>query len=170
MTPPTEVRTKRGQAWFVDGTVRFDESIAGYGRALLRDYWRGGSRGQRAIVVGYLFAILYGLGVLAWELGHARWRLPGLVVGAVVVGALIGRARGYRSVDALDLARIESVTATRGSKGLTRPRLVLTFRTDGGTRKRRLLLPSLYAVDGDEAFERAVAAFEDRGFDVARDR
>ncbi|WP_435119533.1 hypothetical protein [Halolamina sp. C58] len=170
MTPPTEIRTKRGRARFVDGTVRFEESTVGYLRALLRDYWHGGSRGQRAIVGAYLFAILYGLGVLAWELGHGRWRLPALVVGVVGVGWLIGRARGYRSVDSLDLDRIESVAATRGSKALTRPRLVLTFRTDGGTRKRRVLLPSLYAIDGDEAFERAVAAFDDRGFDVARDR
>ncbi|MBP1988313.1 hypothetical protein [Halolamina salifodinae] len=170
MTPPTEIRTKRGQASFVDGTVRFQESIAGYVRALIRDYWHGGSLGQRGIVGAYFFAILYGLGVLAWELGHARWRLPGLVVGVVVVGALIGRARGYRSVDSLDLDRIESVTATRGSKGFTRPRLVLRFQADGKTRKRRLLLPSRFAVDGDEAFERAVAAFEERGFDVDRDR
>lgn len=167
---PTEIRTKRGSARFDDGSLQFEESVLGYGRALVRDYWHGGSRGQRAIVVGYLFGVLYGIGVVAWRLGNGRWRLPALVVGVVVVGWLIGYARGYRSVDSLDLDRIESVSATRGSKGLTRPRLMLRFRTDGDSRKRRLLLPSLYAVDGEAAFERAVAAFEARGIDVARDQ
>jgi len=170
VTPPESVRTKRGRAHFVDGKVRFEESITGYVRAMIRDYWDGGSRSQRAILLGWLFAILYGFGVLAWKLAHGRWLLPAGIVGGVAVAWLLGRYRGFRSVDSLDLDRIESITATRGSKGFTRPRLVVTFRTDNGVQKRRMLLPSLYAVDGDDAFERAVAAFEARGVDVVGNR
>lgn len=169
MTPPTSIRTKRGWARFVDGRIEFEESMPGYARALVRDYWDGGSRGQRAICLGYAFAALYGLGFFALELSQGRWLLPAVVVGVLVVTWLVGRFRGFRSVDSLDLDRVQSVTATRGSKGLTRPRLVLSDRTDDGPRKRRLLLPSLYAVDGETAFERAVAAFEVRGVPVTGD-
>lgn len=170
MTAPETVPTKRGRARFDGGSVQFEESIAGYVRAMVRDYWDGGSPGQRAILAGWLFAVVYGLGVFGWELAHGRWLLPAAVVVVVTVARLIGYYRGFRSVDRVDFDRIESVTATRGSKGLTRPRLTVTFRTDDGTRKRRLLLPSLYAVGGEAAFERAVAAFERRGVDVAGDR
>ena len=170
MSTPETVRTKRGRARFGDGTIRFEESVRGYGRALIRDYWDGGNRWQRALLVGYAFGVLYGLGTFAWELAHGRWLLPAAVVTGVAAAWLVGRYRGFRSVDAIDLDRMGSVTATRGSKGLTRPRLVLTYRTDAGPRKRRLILPSLYAVDGEAAFDRAVAAFDGRGIDVDGDR
>ena len=37
---------------------------------------------------------------------------------------------------------------------------------DGATHKRRVNLLSLYTVDGDAAFERAVDVFNERGFDI----
>lgn len=170
MSTPDTLRTKRGHARFDDGVLRFEESVGGYARAMVRDYWGGASAGQRAILAGWLFAVVYCFVVLGWELGHGRWLLPTAVVVLVAAARLVGRFRGYRSVDTIELTRIQSVKATRGSKGLTRPRLEISFRADGEDRKRRLLLPSLYAVDGESAFKRAVAAFEARGIDVAGDR
>lgn len=98
-----------------------------------------------------------------WAAGGA-----GVVAALLLALWLVNYLRGYRSPDRIALAEIESVSATRGETGLTRPRLVLTYRDGEATRKRRVNLPSLSMPNGDETYERAVAAFAERGFDVDR--
>ncbi|GAD51621.1 hypothetical protein MBEHAL_0381 [Halarchaeum acidiphilum MH1-52-1] len=170
--------TKRGTARFEDGSLVFDESVRGYLRALYRDYWRGETWWRKAIFLGYVCWLAVAIGWSATVLrdalqsgGDQIWAAGGAgVVAALLLALWIANSlRGYRAPDRLALDRIESVAATRGEKGLTRPRLVITYRDDGATRKRRVSLPSLLTPDGGETYDRAVRAFAERGFDVDAD-
>ena len=66
--------------------------------------------------------------------------------------------------DRIRLDAIEQVSATDGTKGLTRPRLVIIYTDGGTTRKRRVNLPSLYTNGGETVYEQAQEAFTERGF------
>ncbi|GGM62595.1 hypothetical protein J2752_001539 [Halarchaeum rubridurum] len=176
--PPDAFDTKRGTARFDDGALVLDASVVGYARSLYRGYWRSDVWWRKALFVGYVCWLVVALG---WS-GRLLTRLltrradliwvavgAGVVLALVVALRLLDYVRGYRSPDRLALDRVESVRATRGEKGLTRPRLVLTYRDGDATRKRRVNLPSRYLSHGDETYERAVAAFVERGFDVTAD-
>ncbi|MFB6109924.1 MAG: hypothetical protein ABEJ60_03495 [Halodesulfurarchaeum sp.] len=158
--------TKRGTARFTEEALHFDESVVGYIRSLTHEYWQGNTRWHTGVFVGYAFALLFGLG---WTISTIR---SGAVLHlAVVVGLLAGLwsvdyARGFRSPERIRLDAIEGVSATRGTKGLTRPRLVVTYTDGESTRKRRVNFPSLYTSDGETAYERARSAFAERGFDT----
>lgn len=159
-------RTKRGVAAFRDDALEFDESVRTYVRWLYRDYWKSDSRWRKALFVGFALWPVFALGWLVSALSDGRVSLVAGVCALVVVLWVIGYVRGFRSPDRLPLDRIERVDATRGEKGLTRPRLVLTYRENGAIRKRRVNLPSLYTPTGERTFERAIKAFRERGFDV----
>jgi hypothetical protein len=157
------VSTKRGTARFSEDCVQFEESFSGHVRSLYRGYWRGGTWWQSGILVGYLLAVPIGLG---WVVGAVRGgdslRLA-VVAGLLVVLRLADYARGFRSPDRIRLDTIENVSATDGTRGLTRPRLVISY-TDGGTiYRRRVNLPSLYTSGGETTYERARTAFAERG-------
>lgn len=168
MSVPDSFRTKRGIARFDDGAVRFEESVRGYLRGLYRDYWRSDARWRKAVFAGYALAFPTGLGWLALAVYEGDVLPVVGVVAVIVVLRLAGYLRGFRSPDRIRLADVESVAAIRGAKGLTRPRLVVEYAVDGSVRKRRVNLPSLYTGMGEETFERAVDAFEQRGADVER--
>lgn len=158
--------TKRGVARFTDDALRFEESVTGYLRSLYRGYWRRGRWWRKAIFAGYVFALLFGVGWAVDAVRRGRVVLVAGVLGVLAVLWLVDYVRGYRSPDRVPLDSVEGVSATRGRKGLTRPRLVVTYADGGTTRKRRVNLPSLYLADGESAFSRAREAFEERGFDV----
>ena len=166
--PADSVRTKRGTARFTSDAVRFEESFVGSLRSLSRDYWRSDSWSQRAVFVGYVFGLLYGVGWFVTTVASGDFGIIAIVVAVVLFLWLADFLRGFRSPDRIPLVDIESVTAVSGVKGLTRPRLVVTFTDDGAIRKRRVTLPSRYTEQGDAGYERAIAAFEQRGFEVTR--
>ncbi|WP_435101726.1 hypothetical protein [Halarchaeum sp. P4] len=156
--------TKRGRARFEDGIVVFEESVRGYVRSLYRGYWRSDAWWRKAMFAGYVVAWV---AAIAWVLTAMRHDLLLVAAGLLVLAALwvIQYLRGYRSPDRVALDDVADVSVTRGSKGLTRPRLVLTYRTGDGRYKRRVNLPSRLTPNGDEAYKRAVTAFEQRGFE-----
>ncbi|WP_239685677.1 hypothetical protein [Halolamina pelagica] len=94
-----------------------------------------------------------------------RLLLAGLL-GILTILVGVNYARGFRSPNRIPLDDIEDVSTTRGEKGLTRPRLVITYLDDESTYKRRVNLPTLYTADGEAAYERALDAFGERGFDT----
>lgn len=166
--------TKRGTARFEGGAVVFEESVRGYIRSLHRDYWESDAWWREAIFLGYalwpLVAVGWAVNLLVSIAGGranpSRIALGAGVVAVVLVAPqILNYLRGFRSPDRIALDDVESVSATRGATGLTRPRLHIAYRTDGATRTRRVNLPSLLTPDGEEAYERAVAAFEHRGFE-----
>jgi hypothetical protein len=166
MTAIDSFETKRGVARFTDDSIRFEESFRGYLRSLSQGYWHSDHWWRKAIVAGYVFALLF---LPVWIINAIRdgqYLLLTGMIGLFVVLRLITTLRGFRSPDCIPLAAIEAISATRGKKGVTRPRLILTYTDDGATHKRRVNMPSLYMDDGENAFERSLAAFEARGFEV----
>jgi hypothetical protein len=156
--------TKRGRAYFTEEAVRFEESFLGYLGNLYSEYWKGGTYWKMSVFFGYLLA--YPAAV--WGVWNV-YRRGGFVsvlaiTGALAAAVLLGYARGFRSPDSIRLDAIEEVSATRGSKGLTRPRLVIRYSDEGSTYRRRVNLPSLYTSEGEETYEHAQKAFEGRGF------
>jgi len=156
--------TKRGTARITDGAVHIEESFSGYLQSLYAAYWKGDTWRQKAIFGGYILAISFG----AWEVVSMIRRGNGLLIGSIV-GLFIllwglNYARGFRSPDRIPLDAIETVSATRGTKGLTRPRLIITYTDGESTAKRRVNLPSLYTTRGEAAYEQAQAVFAERGF------
>ncbi|KTG11321.1 hypothetical protein [Haloferax profundi] len=159
-------RTRRGVARFTGDSVLFEESFTGYFRALYRGYWQSEYWRRKAIFIGYIFCLLFAIG---WTLS-AVWAgdvllLAGLFTFIVALLAL-NYLQGFRSPDRIQLDNIEDISSTRGQKGLTRPRLVITYTNDGSQYKRRVNLPSLYTDYGQEAFDCAAKAFDERGFDT----
>lgn len=159
-------RTKRGVARFTADAVLVEESAVGYARSLYRGYWQSERRWRKAVFVGYVFGLLFAAGWLASAIHSGDVLLLVGFLGLLVVFSVVNYARGFRSPNCIPFDDIEDVSATRGEKGLTRPRLVVTYTDAGSTYKRRVNLPSLYTVDGEAAYERAVEAFDERGFDT----
>jgi len=156
--------TKRGTARFTEDAVHFDESIFRYIRSLYREYWQSNTWWRKGIFVGYVFALLFGLGWAVSAVRSGDILLLAVVVGLLAVLWLVNYARGFRSPDRIRLDAIEEVSATSGEKGLTRPRIVVTYTDGESTHKRRVNLPSLYTTNGETAYERARSAFAERGF------
>ena len=165
MPPIESFKTKRSIVRFTADAVLIEESAVGYVRSLYREYWQSERWWRKAIFVGYVFGLLFGVSWYASAIRSGDVRLLAGVIGLLVVLLVVNYTRGFRSPDRIPLDNIENVSATHGEKGLTRPRLIVTYTDTGSTYKRRVNLPSLYTVDGDAAFERAVKAFGERGFD-----
>ncbi|GGL44288.1 hypothetical protein GCM10009037_29600 [Halarchaeum grantii] len=159
-------KTKRGVVRFTDDAVLVEESVSEYARSLYQGYWQNERWGRKTIFVGYVFGLLFAVGWLASAIHSGDVLLLAGVLGLLVVLLVVNYVRGFRSPDRISLDDIEDVSATRGAKGLTRSRLVVTYTDAGSTYKCRVNLPSLYTDDGDAAFERAVDAFDERGFDI----
>jgi hypothetical protein len=157
-------QTKGGTARFTETHVQFDESFLGYIRSLYQEYWQRGTWWHNGLFVGYLLAFpIGGLWVVSAVLGGSFLSL-GAVVGVLVTLRLMNYVRGFRSPDRIRRDSIERVSATNGTKGLTRPRIVIAYTDGKRTYKRRVNLPSFYTSDGETAYERAQAAFAERGF------
>lgn len=163
-------RTGRGEALVTDDAVVFEESAVGRFRSAFESYWQNGTRWHRGLYVTTIFGLLYSLGFLSWQIlsGAVSPQFAGAVVLLMPVGIgllkLVDYARGFRSPDRIPLDTIEAVSATRGSKGLTRPRLVITYTSGTNSYRCRVNLPSLYTPNGESQFERSLRAFEERGF------
>lgn len=150
-------RTKRGPARFTEDAVHFDES-------LYREYWQSGTGWHKWILVGYVLGFPIGFW---WTVNVVRggdFLLLTAIVCLIVVLWVADYARGFRSPDRIRLDTIENISATDGTRGLTRPRLIITYTHKGTTYRRRVNLPSLYTSGGETAYERAQAAFTERGF------
>jgi hypothetical protein len=61
------------------------------------------------------------------------------------------------------------VTPVRGTRGLTRPRFVVTYTVDEDTKRRYVPMPSLWLSYGEREFRRAAAAFRDAGIRIRED-
>ena len=156
--------TKRGTARFTEDAVHFDESVVGYIRSLYQEYWKSNTWWRKGVFVGYVVGLLVGLGWIVIAVRSGDVLLLAVVIGLLAVLWLANYARGFRSPDRIRLDAIKEVSATRGEKGLTRPRLVITYTDGESTHKRRVNLPSLYTTDGETAYVRARSAFGERGF------
>lgn len=156
--------TKRGTVHFTDDAVQFDESFVGYLKSLYLEYWKDDTWWKMSVFFGYLLA--YPVGVWAvWNVYRRGGFVSVLAITGVLAAALLlDYARGFRSPDSIQFDAIEDVSATRGSKGLTRPRLVIRYSDGGSTYRRRVNLPSLYTSEGEETYESVQEAFEERGF------
>lgn len=159
-------RTKRGVARLTDDAVHFDESAVGYARSLYRGYWQSEERWSKAIFLGYVSGLLFAISWLVSAIRAGDRLLLAGLLGILTILVGVNYARGFRSPDRIPLDDIEDVSTTRGEKGLTRPRLVITYLDDESTYKRRVNLPSLYTADGEAAYERALDAFGERRFDT----
>lgn len=164
MPPPNSFPTRRGTVSVTQNAVHFDESMLGYFRSLYSQYWQQDEWWRKGIFAGYVFALVYGLGWVISTIRRGDVFLSAFVVGLVIALWLVNYVRGFRSPDRIPLSAITAVSATRGTKGLTRPRLVLTYRAGESTYKCRVNLPSLYTTAGESAYERAQSAFAERGF------
>jgi len=163
--PSTEsFPTKRGTARFTEDDVYFDESFSGYIQSVYQEYWQSGTWWHNGIFVGYILAFPIGSWWIVSAVRGGNFLPLTVVVGLIVVLWLANYARGFRSPDRIRLDTIKKVSATDGKKGLTRPRLIITYTDGGTTYRRRVNLPSLYTSGGGTAYERAQAAFAERGF------
>ncbi len=156
--------TKRGTARFTEEYVHFEESFSGYIRSLYHEYWQSGMWWHNGLFVGYILAFPLGLGWVVSAVRGGDFLLLAVGGGLIVALWLANYARGFRSPDRMRLDTIEKVSATDGTKGLTRPRLIITYTDGETTYRRRVNLPSLYTSGGETAYDRAQAAFAERGF------
>ncbi len=170
--PPAveRVPTSRGEVRLTDDAIVFEESAAGRFRSTFESYWRNGNRWQKGFYAATVLGLLYSLGSLSWRIlsGAVSPQFGGAVVLSIVVGIgllrVVDYARGFRSPDRIPLDAVETVSATRGSKGLTRPRLVITYTSGTNSYRRRVNLPSLYTPNGERHYERALRVFREGGF------
>jgi hypothetical protein len=170
--PPAveRVPTSRGEVRLTDDAIVFEESAAGRFRSTFESYWRNGNRWQKGFYAATVLGLLYSLGSLSWRIlsGAVSPQFGGAVVLSIVVGIgllrVVDYARGFRSPDRIPLDAVETVSATRGSKGLTRPRLVITYTSGTNSYRRRVNLPSLYTPNGERHYERALWVFREGGF------
>ncbi|MFC7046196.1 hypothetical protein ACFQH6_12925 [Halobacteriaceae archaeon GCM10025711] len=158
--------TKRGVASFQHGFLVVEESFPGYVRSLYQNYWESDAWWRRVVFIGFTLWPLFALGWLISVFLRGRLLLVIVLLLIIAIARVGYYARGFRSPCHLPLDQVESVAATRGLKGLTRPRIDLTYHEDGSTYKRRLNLSSIYTPGGEAAFEQAIEAFIERGFEV----
>jgi hypothetical protein len=156
--------TKRGTARFTEDYVYFEESFLRYIKSLYRDYWQRGTWWSSSALVGYLFAFPIGIWWVVSAVRGGNFLLIAAVGGSILVLWAVNYAHGFRSPDRIRLDTIEQVSATDGTGGLTRPRLVIRYTDGEKTCKRRVNLPSLYTSDGEAVYEQAQEAFAERGF------
>jgi hypothetical protein len=155
---------KRGTACITDDAIQINESLSGYIQSLYTEYWKSDRWWQKCIFAGYVLAFPLGAVGIIGAIRDANTPLIGAVIGIVILLWGLDYARGFRSPDRLPLDAIDSVSFTRGIKGLTRPRIIITYIDGNSTAKRRINLLSLYTTRGETAYQQAQAAFAERGF------
>ncbi|MFB6101324.1 MAG: hypothetical protein ABEJ73_02020 [Haloplanus sp.] len=155
-------RTKRGRCHLDDDALRLDSSLGGQ----LRRY----REGSRLVFWSYIGILVVGFGFLVAKLLAGDVRTTVLTVGAVGAVVAVARAsnylRGFTSADEIPRDAITHVTAVRGTKGLTRPRFVVTYEADGETKRRYVMMPSLWLSYGEAEFGRATEVFRRVGIPV----
>lgn len=155
-------RTKRGRCHLDGDTLCLESSLRGQFRRL--------REGSRVLFWTYVLALLSAAGFLVSAgLAGEYWHLGLSVGGALLVIALgYGRnaLRGFTRDAEIPLEDVVCVTATAGTKGLTRPRFVVHYERDGERRKRYVTMPSLWLDYGEAEFERAKACFRAQGLTV----
>jgi hypothetical protein len=156
--------TKRGTARFTEEYVHFEESFSGYIWSLYREYWQSGTWWHNGLFVGYILTFLLGVWWVVSAIRGGDFLILAAVGGLICALWLANYARGFRSPDRIRLDTIEKISATGGTKGLTRPRLIITYTDGKRIYNRRVNLPSLYMSGGETAYDRAQAAFAERGF------
>ncbi|MFD1588450.1 hypothetical protein ACFR9U_15820 [Halorientalis brevis] len=156
--------TKRGTARFTEDSIHFEESFSGYIQSLYQEFWQRGTWWHNGIFVGYILAFPIGLGWVVSAVRGGDFFFLAVVVGSIAMFWVMNYARGFRSPDRIQLDTIEKVSATAGMKGLTRPRLIITYIDGETTYRRRVNLQPLYTSNGETAYEQAQAAFAERGF------
>jgi hypothetical protein len=162
-----QFETKRGECRIEDGTLVLDESIVRYLRNLYDGYWKADSWWRKAVFVSYLFAPVFGLGGLVdLIISPNKTVVLGVAVLIVVFLAIVVYqrvVRGFTRVTHIPLDSITAVTAESGTKGLTRPRFIVTYQKNGSQRRRYIMMPSRVLPHGDSTFERARAIIRDTG-------
>jgi len=158
-------RTKRGRCHLDDGRLRLESS--------LRGQFRRYREGNRLLFYTAVAGVLASIGFVVGKLlaGDLRTLLLVGVIAVLVAG--IARAsnylRGFTTADDIPLAAIEYVRPVRGTKGLTRPRFVVAYTVDGDTRRRYVMMPSLWLSYGEAEFRRATETFRDAGLTIRED-
>ncbi len=156
--------TKRGTVRFTEEYVYFEESFVEYLKSLYRDYWQRGTWRSSSALVAYAFAFPIGVWWVVSAVRDGNFLHIAAVGGLILILRAVNFARGFRSPNRIRLDTIEQVSATAGTNGLTRPRLIVRYNDRGTTRKRRVNLPSLYTSGGETVYEQAQEAFTERGF------
>jgi hypothetical protein len=155
-------RTKRGRCHLDDDTLRLESSLRGQ----LRRYREGG----RLFFWAYVGAVSTMVGVLVGQFLAGETRtllLTGFAIsGVILLTRVTNRLRGFTAAEAIPVDAIDHVTAKRGTNGLTRPRFVVVYDAGGETKRRSVMMPSLWLSYGEEEFQRAIATFLDAGVEV----
>jgi hypothetical protein len=133
MSSINSFRTKRGVVTFGESTLEIEESFCEYARSLYYAYWESDIWWRKVAFVCLAFSPIFAIVWLIGSLATGRFLLLAAVLGLVALLWVVGYAQGFRSPDQLRLAQIVSVAATRGQKGATRPRLVLTYQEETET-------------------------------------
>jgi len=155
-------RTKRGRCHLDGDTLRLESSLRGQWRR-----YREGGRLPALLMAGAVLAPLVVV-VSALVTGDTRTLLlfVGVVVGVVVLGRLSNHLRGFTAAEEIPVDAISRVETKRGTKGLTRPRFVVVYDADGETKRRYVMMPSLWLSYGEAEFRRAKETFRDAGIVV----
>jgi hypothetical protein len=155
-------RTKRGRCHVEGDRLALESSIRGQ----FQRYREGGRLLFWSYVVLTVTAVAYPVYMLA--VGEARTVLlwGGAVGGLLMLGYAVNYWRGFTRADEIPLEAITHVTAVTGTRGLTRPRFVVTYRRDGETHHRYVMMPSPFLSYGDAEFERAKETFREAGVHV----
>ncbi|RXK50457.1 hypothetical protein [Halorientalis pallida] len=155
-------RTKRGRCHLDGDTLRIESSIRGYARRL--------REGNRLLFWAYVVAMLVAVGTPFSLILWAEYQDLGLVLGGVALVVVLARVgnylRGFTGDEEIPLEDVARVTATEGTKGLTRPRFVVEYDRNGDHKKRYVVMPSLWLDYGEETFDRAKTAFREAGLPV----
>ncbi|WP_049936794.1 hypothetical protein [Haloplanus natans] len=159
---PSTFRTKRGRCHLDGDWLRLESSLRGQWRR-----YREGGRLPALLMAGTVFGVVVIL-VEALLTGDVRRLLlmAGVVVALVAVARLSNYVRGFTAAEEIPVDAISHVTAKQGTKGLTRPRFVVTYEVSGETKRRYVMMPSLWLSYGADEFRRAKAAFRDAGIAV----
>jgi hypothetical protein len=173
MSAPDRFETKRGECRIEDGRLVLDESVLGYLRNLYAGYWEADEWWRKAMFLGTVLAIPIGAASIGLSVAGGSFDPVATAIGGGAVLAILGVVtvyqrvvRGFTNRSTIPLDAIERVSFTRGSKGATRPRFVVTFEVHEERRQRYVLMPSLYVPDAEHAIETAKATFRAQGFDI----
>lgn len=165
-----QFETKRGECRIEDNTLVLDESFVIYFQRFYDRFWNTGSWRHKAIFVGFLFTPIVYLGwfvnlIVSPGRDAILW-VAVIIVGLLAVVAYQRVVRGFTRTMHIPLDAITSVTAERGTKGLTHPRFVVTYRKNETQRRRYIMMPSRITPNGDAAFEQARAIVRDAGLEI----
>lgn len=173
MSEPTRFETKRGECRIEDDRLVLDESAVGYLRNLHAGYWQADEWWRKAIFAGFVLALPVGVASVATSISGGEFDAMAAAIGGGAVLAVFGVitmyqrvVRGFTSRSTIPVETIEAVSFTRGTKGATRPRFVVTFDDGGDRRQRYVLLPSQYMPQTERVIAEAKAAFRAQGFEV----